>query len=222
VSGPSVRVEVVRVSAGRMKNLCYVVTPPEGGQAILVDPAWQMDRIEEALAGAPVTGILLTHAHHDHVNLAAAFAARHRAAVLMSRSEADFHHFRTPALEAFTDGPLRLGGLLVHPLPTPGHTCGSTSYLIGDALFTGDTLFTEGCGICVGRGASAWLLFESLQLLKTVVPGRVRVFPGHSFGLSPGATMESLRKTNIYLGFRDAPSFVRFRMRPDQPQYRFF
>jgi glyoxylase-like metal-dependent hydrolase (beta-lactamase superfamily II) len=96
---------------------------------------------------------------------------------------------------------------------TPGHTAGGVCYLIENNLFSGDTLFAEGCGYCSGRGADPRAMFHSLQLLKRTIAPQTLVFPGHSYGQLPGQTFGSLLKNNIYLAFDDERKFVQFRMR---------
>jgi len=216
-------VRCLRVSRGSVRNLCYVALASDTREAVLIDPAWEFDAIERALQdlGVTVVGILITHAHSDHINLADACAERHGVPVYMAREEAAYYGYSSRFLDAFDSSSIRVGGLRVTAIPTPGHTHGSRCFLIGDALFSGDTLFTEGCGICTSPGGSAGAMFESLRLLKQEVPANARVFPGHSFGRPPGRTFQELKRLNVYLGIDDKDQFVQFRMRPNQKAYRF-
>lgn len=160
--------------------------------------------------------MLLTHHHHDHVDLAAHYGDE-GLPVYMSAPEVESYGFRCPGLRQISrEGVLRFGSLELYPLFTPGHTAGSACYLVGDALFTGDTVFAEGCGICAGEGADPSVMFDSLERLKGQLDPDTRVFPGHCYGLAPGQTWRTLLGCNIYLQFAKREFFVDFRMRRDQ------
>ena len=217
------RVVVLPVSRGSMKNYSYLVVDPATLQAVLVDPAWERAKIECALAeeGATLAGILVTHAHHDHTDLARALSETYRCPVWMSQAEIAASGFHAQQLVPIEATPWRVGGMLVEPIPTPGHTPGSTCYRIGANVFTGDVLFAEGCGICADTRA-AYAMFASLETLKKRIAPATRVFPGHSYGVPPGQPMARLLRDNLYLQFSDQESFAAFRLRSGQDRARLF
>lgn len=166
-----------------------------------MDTSWEIDKITDKLHELDVdlSAILLTHSHYDHVNLAEPLQQIYHSDIYMSSAEIDFYQFRCRNLIALEDGQtFAAGGFIIRSILTPGHTAGGMCYLLSDHLFTGDTVFTEGCGICGDRGSSAEDMFHSIQRIKASIPPHVRVYPGHSFGEKPGQKMESLLKNNIY------------------------
>lgn len=204
----------IRVTNGEFINYCYAVIDSTSNEALLIDPAWELGRVEYALSGARLRGILLTHSHRDHVDLAYQLSIRHQAPVWISKQESDYYRFRLPGLEYVPqDGFFQVGSFAVRSLLTPGHTAGGVCYLIENNLFSGDTLFAEGCGYCSESGADPYDMFRSLQFLKRTINPSALIFPGHSYGQLPGQTFVSLLKTNIYLAFDDEQKFVQFRMR---------
>jgi hydroxyacylglutathione hydrolase len=173
-------------------NYTYVIADMESRDAIIIDPAWEFKTIENELLnyGARPIAVLLTHSHFDHVNLAKRFEKKFNCGVYMSKEEIDEYDFRCKNLRAFdTNGRHMIGSMAVDVSVTPGHTTGSACYGVGDNLFTGDTLFIEGCGLCWGKGADPEKMYNSLDRLKKTIPGHYRVFPGHSYGEKPGATL---------------------------------
>jgi hydroxyacylglutathione hydrolase len=213
----STEVRLIRVARGPMKNNNYLVVDPAGRQAVLVDPAWDADAIGAALdgAGAALSGILITHGHPDHTDLAKPLAERHGCPIWMPRREIAAFRFAAPTLVPVDDAPWSVGALRIEPIRTPGHTPGCTCYLIGDALFTGDVLFAEGCGICPDETA-AHQMFDSLERLKARLAPHTRIFPGHTYGLPPGQRFDNVMKHNMYLHFPDRDAFAAFRLRKGQ------
>jgi glyoxylase-like metal-dependent hydrolase (beta-lactamase superfamily II) len=63
---------------------------------------------------------------------------------------------------------------------TPGHTPGSCCYLMGNDLFTGDTLFNESCGRCDFPGGSFSQMEESLERIMNTFNDNVKCYPGHN------------------------------------------
>lgn len=217
------RVTILAVRHLSMKNYNYLIVDPVTQEAVIVDPAWEMGKIEQAVAGAGATlrGILVTHSHHDHINLSRPLSEKYDCPIWMSSAEIAASGFRARHLTAIEAEPWMVGKMLVEPIPTPGHTVGSTCYLIGDNLFTGDVLFAEGCGLCPNAEA-AYKMFESLELLKKRAGPQTRVYPGHSYGQPPGRTMAQLRRENIYLQFSSKESFAAFRLRSGQNREMLF
>jgi hydroxyacylglutathione hydrolase len=217
------RVIVLNMHYEFMKNYNYLVVDPSSRQAVIVDPAWEIEKIDRAVADtqATLSGILVTHSHPDHTHLAKPLAEKYGCPIWMSKVEISASGFSAGRLVGIDTGPWAVGRMLIEPIFAPGHTPGSTCYLIGKNLFTGDVLFAEGCGICPDTEA-AHTMFASLEHLKTRVKPETRIFPGHSYGQPPGRLMSQVRRENIYLQFSDKDSFAAFRLRSGQDIAKMF
>ncbi len=214
---------VLRMTYLWMVNYNYLVVDPVSKQSVIIDPAWQMEKIEQALTYNEVSlsGILLTHAHPDHIHLAKPLAKKYQCPIWMSNKEIAASGFRYKQLVGIDIIPWSVGKVLIQPICTPGHTSGSICYLIGDNLFTGDTLFAEGCGLCPNIKA-AHTLFASLEYLKSRLKPQTRIFPGHSYGKPPGLKFSRLLRDNIYLQFADKEGFAAYRLRKGQNRFKMF
>lgn len=217
------RVIVLDVHNRTMKNFSYLVVDPATTQAVIVDPAWEMDKIDRAVADVQATlrGVLVTHSHPDHVHLAKPLADKYDCPIWMSKAEMAASGFSVPRLIGIDPTPWMVGEMRIEPILTPGHTDGSMCYLVGDNVFTGDVLFAEGCGMCSDT-RSAYAMFESLERLKARLAPHTHVFPGHSYGQRPGRRMSQVQRENVYLQFSDKESFAAFRLRSGQNRARMF
>lgn len=215
--GPGARVFLIKVARQAMKNNNYLVVDPETRDAVLIDPAWQAEKIRSAVehADARVRAILLTHGHRDHVDQASPLAEFYGCPIRMSREEITASGFQSPRLMPLDGAPWQVGRMTVQPILTPGHTPGCVCYLIDDHLFTGDVLFVEGCGMCPDEPA-AHQMYDSLEMLKDRLAPHTRVYPGHTYLKPPGLSFREVRNRNMYLHFADRHSFASFRLRKGQ------
>jgi hydroxyacylglutathione hydrolase len=222
-AGLEPQVVVLRVSNMFIINYNYLVIDHMSGISIIIDPAWEIDKIERAIAdsGTKLKGVLLTHSHFDHLHLAKPLADKYNCPIWMSREEIACSGFSAPQLQPIEEKPWWAGRLKIEPLLTPGHTPGSMCYLIGNNLFSGDTLFAEGCGICSDTVA-AHAMYDSLKHIENNVKPNTRIFPGHQYGRPPGQEFSSVWKNNIYLQFKNKNDFTAYRLRKGQNHSKFF
>jgi glyoxylase-like metal-dependent hydrolase (beta-lactamase superfamily II) len=235
----------------RTQTLTYVVFDADTRDAVVIDPVLDYEPIgsftftESADAVTAFVRqaelrlhyVLETHAHADHLSGSQLLARRFGARVVIGKRitevQATFKHiFDLPATFA-TDGSqfdllldegavLQAGSLSVGALATPGHTPACLSYLIGDAVFTGDALFMHdyGTGRCDFPKGSADALFDSVQKLYRL-PEATRVFVGHDY--QPNGrevrwetTIGDSKRHNVQLDERTTRAeFVRFRQGRD-------
>ncbi|MCW3465903.1 MBL fold metallo-hydrolase [Chitinophaga nivalis] len=211
------KIKTFQVSYFVIKNQCYLIY--KNGMGILIDPAWDYELINDFMVSQQIVlkGVLLTHAHIDHTNLAERFAIAHDVPVFMSGQEIDYYGFDCGNLRRINHLQEEvIGDFEIIPIVTPGHTFGSCCYLIDRHLFSGDTIFIEGVGICDGKGADASKMYDSVQLLKHFLPEHTLFWPGHSYGQTPGKDLRYLLINNIYFQFDNRAHFVNFRMRKGQ------
>jgi len=116
------------------------------------------------------------------------------------------------------DATFAVGALEGRTLHVPGHSSDSSAYLIGDAVFVGDSLFMPdgGTARCDFPGGDAATLYRSIQRLFAL-PETTRVFVCHDYG--PGGrdvacetTIGTQKRENIHVGHHiDAATFVALR-----------
>jgi hydroxyacylglutathione hydrolase len=215
----TITVYTLRVQKLWFINYCYLVVNNTDNSGLLVDPAWELDTIVQKTASMEIDlhGILLTHSHSDHINLADTLATKYQIPAYMSRDEIEYYNFKCHNLNSIdTFKQFELGKIVINPMLTPGHTYGGTSFLIENNLFCGDTLFIEGCGVCHTKGGNPEVMFNTLQHLKKTILPQTLVYPGHCYGTPVGQTFEYVLANNIYLQFDNKENFISYRMRENQ------
>ena len=213
------KVVVLKMVNQTMINYNYLIVDPTTKYAVIVDPAWEMDKVDQALKenGATLKGVLITHTHPDHIHLAKAVADKYRTPIWMSNQEIASSGFDAYQLIGIDPVPFKVGNMTINPILTPGHTPGCICFEIGDNLFTGDVLFAEGCGICFSL-EGAIDMYDSLERLKVLLKPHTRIYPGHCYVKEPGQFFKDVLKRNMYLQFPDQDSFVAYRLRQGQTQ----
>lgn len=167
--------------------LSYVILA--ANEAIVVDASRHLEVYEAFLGerGARLIQVLDTHVHADHLSGGEDLARRAGARYYVAAGEG--FELRKPVHPLAEGAMLTLGGpkgvtIDIHPIATPGHTPGSTSYLVdGRWLLSGDTIFVNGIGRPdLGGHVEAWgrALFGTLHrgVLSTLADD-VMVLPAH-------------------------------------------
>ena len=216
---------IVRTENEKFVNYGYFIVDKTSRKTLVIDPAWDLEIFKELIDrnGTGLTYILLTHSHNDHTNLADKLAERYGSKICMSEIEMEYYDFKVSSekYELIDNQVIELGAIKINCLLTPGHTAGSMCFFVENCLFTGDTVFIEGCGHCNSVGASAEQLYDSVQRLMRTMKSNVKVYPGHSYELPPGIEFSELYNYNIYFNIDEKQMFVEFRMRPRQEKNKF-
>jgi glyoxylase-like metal-dependent hydrolase (beta-lactamase superfamily II) len=160
----------------------YLVFDSATRQAIIIDPGARNEALEAEVRkrGLRIDAIYNTHGHHDHTGANNFYRARYKADVYASPRDSDRYEdpADAPTRPLPSGDELRLGDLKVRVIGTPGHTPGSACFMIGDVLFTGDTLFRGAVGRTDDDVSAATMLRE-IENGLLVLPPDTAVYPGH-------------------------------------------
>lgn len=220
-----------QVAVGEMANLAYLIGDTESRQALVVDPAWNVDGLlDQAEAdGVEVVGALVTHYHQDHVG-GEIFGHRIEGIDrLLTRKPMPIHvnKLEAPGVEKISGASrkdlveheggdtIELGGICVRLIHTPGHTPGSQCFLVEESgrpgyLVSGDTLFLNACGRVDLPGADPEAMYESLNGTLKALPDETLLFPGHMYSAEGSSTMGEQKRTNPYLRVTSLEMFLSF------------
>lgn len=168
---------VRKITTGPWENNVYVVACAATRQAVVVDAAAEADRIVAAVADVTPVAILTTHGHADHIGAAAEVAEV--LAIPFRLHEADAEIAGMEPDEPIEPGAIPLGETSIEAIHTPGHTPGSTSFVIPGVVFTGDTLFPGGPGATRFPYADFDTIIASIESKLMTLPDDTLVFPGH-------------------------------------------
>ena len=235
-------------------TLTYVAWDPDTRDAVVIDAVLDYDPAPSRVSTRSLDDvehfirdrrlqlhwILDTHAHADHLTGSREMKNRFPDAKVaigerIREVQAAFKPVFNLGPDFPTDGSqfdrllqdgemIEAGALRIRIIATPGHTPACVSFLVGDAVFTGDTLFMPdyGVGRCDFPSGSAETLFDSITGRLYTLPDETRVFVGHDY--QPGgrevlwqSTIGEEKLHNVQLPAKSTKeAFVQFRQARDK------
>jgi glyoxylase-like metal-dependent hydrolase (beta-lactamase superfamily II)/rhodanese-related sulfurtransferase len=185
----------------------YLLASRAGGEALILDPVLEKaDRYCQLLRELDLRLVKAvdTHLHADHITGLGELRDRTQCITIMGeQSKADVVSMRV------SDGDkLTIEGLSLDVMYTPGHTDDSYSYLMGDRVFTGDTLLIRGTGRTDFQNGSSRAQYESIfnRLLK--LPDETMVFPAHDYKGDTVSTIGEEKRYNPRLQVRNVDEYI--------------
>ena len=187
------------INLGPMGNCTYLLS--EGQEALLIDPAWDMNFLEHTLAqkGLNLRAVFFTHGHFDHVKFSQELLQKHGLKAYLEQHDVPLSGLDPQFLHTYTGAQtVKEGPFTVEIIPTPGHTAGGVCLHIGNAVFTGDTLFPGACGRVDLPSSDPREMRKSLVKLSKL-PEDTQVFAGHSYGGKCSSTIGYERIKNPFM-----------------------
>lgn len=189
------------LTLGAYQTNCYLIHDSASKTCCVIDPGYTPEVVLEKVEslGLTVEAVLLTHGHFDHVGGVRDIAAETGCHVYLCGEDLSMPPQMTAGPLYYTDtygegDRLHLAGLDISVIHTPGHTPGSVCLLVGDAMFSGDTLFAGSCGCTHLPGGDPAALTASLHRLAGFHTD-YRVYPGHG----ESTTLAEEKRYNPYL-----------------------
>lgn len=185
----------------------YLVASRHGGEAMIIDPVLErVDRYLQLIRELDLRLVkaLDTHLHADHVTGLGALRDHTRCITVMGeQTKADVVSMRVSEGDQ-----VDIEGVSLDVLYTPGHTDDSYSYLMGDRVFTGDTLLIRGTGRTDFQNGSAREQYDSIfgKLLK--LPDETLVFPAHDYKGDLVSTIGEEKRFNPRLQVKSVDQYV--------------
>ncbi|MEG2045015.1 MAG: MBL fold metallo-hydrolase [Clostridia bacterium] len=183
--------------SSRGENNSYIVSS-EQKNAVIIDPSFEYSKFSDYIDENDLTlkYILLTHGHYDHIFSVKKLKEKYGALIVINKEDADF--LVNPNLSLVSSimeediisvkadmllsdmDTISLDELCFTFMHTPGHTPGGSCILLGDTMFSGDTIFKGTVGRCDLVGGNFETLLNSIR--TKIIPLKVnyKILPGHS------------------------------------------
>jgi glyoxylase-like metal-dependent hydrolase (beta-lactamase superfamily II)/rhodanese-related sulfurtransferase len=185
----------------------YLLASRHGGEALIIDPV--LDKVDHYLRLVRELDLRLvkavdTHLHADHITGLGALRDRTKCITVMGeQTKADVVSMRLAEGDKLT-----VEGLALDVLYTPGHTDDSYSFVMGDRVFTGDTLLIRGTGRTDFQNGDPRMQYESLFEKLLRLPDETLVYPAHDYKGETVSTIGEERRFNPRLQVRSVDEYV--------------
>ncbi len=180
--------QIKQIVSPMFSTNCYIVS--NDNETVLIDCGESAEIVlQEIEKCSPLTKIIFTHGHFDHIMSANEIKAKTGAKVYVSEEDKDCLSSTEKSLakrfgithdeivyDAILQDTITICGNEFSVIKTPGHSKGSVCLLFEDILFSGDTLFYQSIGRYEEEDHE--IIKNSLKLLMTL-PDNTKVYPGH-------------------------------------------
>jgi glyoxylase-like metal-dependent hydrolase (beta-lactamase superfamily II) len=163
---------------GPTENNIFIVSDSTSGEAYVIDGGYQPEDVANAVGDLQVKAILVTHGHRDHHEHVGELKALLKVPVAIGIDDAAQLSVE-PDMLIVDQQTLNFGSHALQAIHTPGHTPGSTCFLVGRHLFTGDTLFPGGPGNTQRDPVRFERIISSVRERLFTLPDETVVYPGH-------------------------------------------
>lgn len=189
----------------------YLLADKDSKAAILIDSVdTHVTRDLKVITelGLTLTHVLNTHVHADHVTGSGSIKTTNPSVKSVLGLGAKDGQFAAKADLYLADGDtLAFGAHTLKALATPGHTAGCTTYVVGDRVFCGDTLFVRGCGRTDFQGGCSTSLYNSVHKQIFSLPDDYSIYPGHDYNGKTQSSVGEEKQFNPRLT-KSEPEFV--------------
>ena len=185
----------------------YIIASAKGREAAIIDPV--LENVDEYIQllnefDLKLVKVIDTHIHADHVTGASKLKQATNCTTLMGEhTPADAVEIKVKDNEL-----IKIDGLKIKSLYTPGHTSDSYSFLLDNYLFSGDTLLINGTGRTDFQNGNPKDAYNSLfnNILK--LPEETLVYPGHDYNGKFSSTIGNEKKFNPRLQVKSVDEYV--------------
>jgi glyoxylase-like metal-dependent hydrolase (beta-lactamase superfamily II) len=196
-----------QVFDNKTSTYTYLIASAKGREAVIIDPV--LENVDEYIQllnelDLKLVKVIDTHIHADHVTGATKLKQATNCATLMGEhTPADAVEIKVKDNEL-----IKIDGLKIKSLYTPGHTSDSYSFLLDNYLFSGDTLLINGTGRTDFQNGSSKDAYNSLfnNILK--LPEETLVYPGHDYNGKFSSTIGNEKKFNPRLQVKSVDEYV--------------
>ena len=185
----------------------YLIASSKGREALIIDPV--LENVEKYIRllselDLKLVKVIDTHIHADHVTAASKLKDITKCSTIMGE--------HTPAetveIKVKDDDYINLDNLKIRAMYTPGHTSDSYSFLMGNFLFSGDTLLINGTGRTDFQNGNAKDAYNSIfnKLLK--LPEETLLYPAHDYKGEKVSTIGKEKKHNPRLQVSSVDEYI--------------
>ena len=178
-------VRIDKLVVGPFENNVFVLRCKGTGEAAIIDAANEHELLLEVSKATGVRRVLTTHGHWDHIQ---AVTAMRDAGIDVGIAADDADMLPAYDFTIPDDDKIAVGDLQLRTIHTPGHTAGSTCFLLEGhpVLFSGDTLFPGGPGNTGLPGGNFDQIIQSIDRRLFKLPADLLVLPGHGLDTTIG------------------------------------
>lgn len=173
---------------GYDKNFSYLLTCLQTMNSVIIDASIKPNALEPFQKSNPIA-ILITHSHNDHIRYVNEYREYYPNIKLIGHPKSSLNKEGNNFLSVNDNAIINLGDLEIKIIHTPGHYFDSVCFLVGDAVFTGDTIFIGRTGRTISKGSDTKDLYNSVYNKLFKLPHNVMIYPGHNYGPKSSMTI---------------------------------
>ena len=191
------------------KNSCtftYIIGSRVGAEALIIDPV--LNNVNEYIKvlkklDLRLVKVIDTHIHADHITGASKLKEETNCCTIMGQNSPS----EIVEIKVKDEEIIKIEGLNLKSIYTPGHTSDSYSFLMNDRVFSGDTLLINGTGRTDFQNGNAEDSYRSIfnKLLK--LPETTLLYPAHDYNKKRVSTIGAEKKNNPRLQVKNVDEY---------------